>query len=59
MYGDSIIGFVSTGRGVIIHRSICPNTNYFSKSRLIETTWKPLEINPKKVKNVKNKNNKI
>ena len=48
MYGDDIIGFVSTGRGIIIHRSICPNTNYFRDSRLIEVKWKPLEEKPKK-----------
>lgn len=50
MHGDEIIGFVSAGRGVIIHRSVCPNVSYFSTSRLIEATWKPLEEKPKKKK---------
>lgn len=53
MYGDSIIGFVSTGRGVIIHRSICPNVSCFDDSRLLEASWKPIIEKPKK-KNNKN-----
>jgi len=53
MYGDDVIGFVSAGRGVIIHRSVCPNVSYFSSSRLIEAGWKPLEEKPKKNKKVK------
>lgn len=48
MYGDDIIGFISAGRGVIIHRKVCPNVSYFRESRLIEATWK---IEEKKQKN--------
>jgi len=51
MYGDDIIGFVSTGRGVIIHRTVCPNTIYFDEDRLQEAGWKTIEIKPKKKKN--------
>lgn len=43
MYGDEIVGFVSAGRGIIIHRKVCPNVNYFRQSRLIEAIWKPVE----------------
>ena len=50
MYGDDIIGFVSTGRGVIVHRSQCPNVSYFDSSRLIDAEWKPLVDKPKKKK---------
>lgn len=51
MYGDDIIGFVSAGRGVIIHRSLCPNISYFDSSRLIEAEWKLLDPpKPKKKK---------
>ena len=50
MYGDDIIGFISAGRGVIIHRKICPNVSYFRESRLIEAWWKPIEEKPKKKK---------
>jgi len=48
MYGDDIIGFVSAGRGVIIHRSVCPNVNYFNPDRLIEASWKEIKEKPKK-----------
>ncbi len=54
MHGDDIIGFISAGRGVIIHRSICPNVSYFDSSRLIEASWKPLAEKTKK----SNKNTK-
>ena len=43
MYGDDIIGFISAGRGVILHRKVCPNVSYFRESRLIEAWWKPIE----------------
>lgn len=48
VYGDEIVGFVSAGRGVIIHRAVCPNVSYFSKSRLIDAGWKPIEKQEKK-----------
>lgn len=57
MYGDDIVGFVSAGRGIIIHRKICPNVSYFSKSRLIEANWKPIDNVNKKI-NKKAKTNK-
>lgn len=50
MYGDDIIGFISAGRGVIIHRKVCPNVSYFRESRLIEAWWKPVEEKPTKKK---------
>ena len=50
MYGDDIIGFISAGRGIIIHRRICPNISYFRESRLIEAFWKPIEETNKKKK---------
>ena len=53
MHGDDIIGFISAGRGIIIHRSICPNVSYFSSSRLIDASWKPIEEKPKKSKKKK------
>lgn len=46
--GDDIIGFVSTGQGVKVHRKDCPNVNRpDSKLRLIDVIWNP---------NVKNSN---
>lgn len=59
MYGDDIVGFISAGRGIIIHRSICPNISYFRESRLIEAFWKeqiPVEKNKKKNKPLTNQN---
>lgn len=50
MYGDEIIGFISAGRGVIIHRKQCPNVSYFRQSRLIDAWWKPVEKAEKKKK---------
>ena len=50
MYGDDIIGFISAGRGIIIHRKVCPNISYFRESRLIEAFWKPVEEKAKKKK---------
>ncbi len=39
--GDQIIGFVSRGRGLIIHRSDCPNIPSFfeENERLIDVDW--------------------
>lgn len=41
MYGDDIIGFISSGKGVIIHRSNCFNLNFIDNNRFIEVSWKP------------------
>lgn len=37
--GDDIIGYISRGRGVTIHRSNCPNLSYLEPERLIEAQW--------------------
>ena len=40
--GDDIIGFVSTGQGVKVHRKDCPNVNREGiEDRLIEVKWNP------------------
>jgi len=45
MYGDDIIGFVSSGKGVIIHRHNCFNLNFIDNERFIEVSWKPRKEN--------------
>lgn len=37
--GDSIIGYISRGRGIIIHRCDCPNMQGAEKERLCRTEW--------------------
>ncbi len=40
--GDEIVGFVSTGQGVKVHRRDCPNVNREGiKDRLLEVKWNP------------------
>lgn len=39
--GDKIVGYITRGRGVSIHRQDCPNVvnNVYDKERLIEVKW--------------------
>ncbi|HPG92580.1 MAG TPA: bifunctional (p)ppGpp synthetase/guanosine-3',5'-bis(diphosphate) 3'-pyrophosphohydrolase [Clostridia bacterium] len=37
--GDEIIGYVSRGRGVSVHRKDCPAVKTFEKERLVEAEW--------------------
>ena len=37
--GDDIIGYISRGRGVTIHRKECPNLRYLESERLISAKW--------------------
>ncbi len=37
--GDPIIGYISRGRGIIIHTSDCPNVKNFEPHRLIDVSW--------------------
>jgi GTP pyrophosphokinase len=40
--GDSVLGFISRGRGVIIHRKDCPNINIAHEpERWVEIDWGP------------------
>lgn len=37
--GDDIVGFISRGRGVTVHRRDCVNVRHLDKNRLIEVAW--------------------
>ena len=37
--GDQIIGFISRGRGVTVHRKDCSNLKHVENDRLIEVSW--------------------
>jgi len=40
--GDEIVGYITRGRGVSIHRADCRNLNFFKRGedhRLVEVTW--------------------
>ena len=37
--GDDIIGYISRGKGVAIHRKNCPNLAYLESERLIDAQW--------------------
>ncbi len=37
--GDEIVGYISRGRGVAIHRKDCPNVSGLGKERLIDASW--------------------
>jgi GTP pyrophosphokinase len=42
--GDEILGFVTVGQGVSVHRVACPNAVHLSErspDRLIQVTWRP------------------
>jgi len=44
--GDTVIGFVSRGRGVIVHVSRCPNIQEAEAERLISVTWENQKQHP-------------
>jgi len=45
--GDEILGYITRGRGVSIHRSDCPNLTHYldeeDKDRVIEVSWEAVE----------------
>jgi GTP diphosphokinase / guanosine-3',5'-bis(diphosphate) 3'-diphosphatase len=42
--GDDIIGFVTVGRGVSVHRSDCTNIAALGQERMIDVTWAPERV---------------
>lgn len=44
--GDAVVGFISRGRGVIIHTLDCPNVQNLEPERLISANWSNQESKP-------------
>ncbi len=42
--GDEIMGYISRGRGVTIHRCNCQNLKYLEKERLIKAEWQDANV---------------
>lgn len=43
--GDNIVGYVSRGKGVTVHRLDCPNCKNFDRERLLDASWLNAESN--------------
>lgn len=43
--GDDIVGYISRGRGVTIHRETCQNLKYLEPERLIKAEWQDSLLN--------------
>lgn len=44
--GDDIVGFITRGRGVTVHRRDCPNLTHYSKDngRFLEASWEQVGV---------------
>lgn len=38
--GDDIVGFISQGRGLIIHKTTCGHVRYYDENRIMKATWR-------------------
>lgn len=39
--GDEIVGYISKGNGIVVHRTNCPNVTKSDKDRFIDIYWDP------------------
>lgn len=44
--GEPILGYITRGRGVTVHRSDCHNVRSFEDERLLQVTWEGAEEKP-------------
>ena len=51
-FGDEIVGYVSRGRGIIVHKKDCKNFERIPniEERYIPVIWEETKIEPKKKK---------
>ncbi len=42
--GDSVVGFISRGRGIIVHTLACPHIQELEPERLISVAWSDQEV---------------
>lgn len=45
--GDDIVGYVSSGQAIKVHRIDCPNLNSMNKNALLPVHWDPLSLQGK------------
>jgi len=44
--GEPVIGYISRGRGVIVHTHDCPNLSHLEPERLLQVSWEGQEDKP-------------
>lgn len=41
--GDDIVGYVSQGRGLIVHKTSCGHVKFYDKKRLLDAKWEKID----------------
>ena len=48
--GDKIVGFISRGRGIIVHNALCPEVTRLDPERRVDVSWDNGESSSKNIK---------
>ena len=48
--GDKIVGFISRGRGIIVHNALCPEVTRLEPERRVDVSWDNEESSSKNIK---------